>query len=242
MKKLAASLIALSAATPGAAQGWEFILSPYVWVPAMTTSVDTTRGNVEVEKSMSDVLNSLNFSLMGAFEARNGRWGVLTDVIYSDLSESQRTPLGQLYSRARMDTRMLTVSGYGAFRAHETETVAFDLLGGFRYYESRVGLGLSANLLPATRYDMEETWADAVVGARVRVDFADAWFASAMGDVAVAGDSDSSWQVLGIVGYRFNDRWSVQGGWRHLDVEKRMDGVDVGLEMSGPMVGMTYRF
>ena len=71
----------------------------------------------------------------------------------------------------------------------------------------------------------------------------DAWFAPVLVDYGdLGGGSDTSWQTLATVGYQFNDRWSVQGGWRYLDFEKRINRVDVGTELSGPILGFTMRF
>ena len=54
--------------------------------------------------------------------------------------------------------------------------------------------------------------------------------------------SDSSWQAIGTLGYQFNEKWSAQGGWRYLAIEKEIDGLDVEVDLSGPILGFTYRF
>jgi hypothetical protein len=86
-------------AGPAAAQtsGWSFAVSPYAWVPGISTAVDTAWGTVEVDKSSSDVLSKLDVAFMGAFEARKGRWGLIADLFYANLSQSRATPLGLLF-------------------------------------------------------------------------------------------------------------------------------------------------
>jgi hypothetical protein len=93
MKAAAASMV-LPLVGPAAAQdsGWQFALSPYAWVPGIGTSVETAWGTVEVDKSGRDVLSKLDLAFMGAFEARQGRWGLNADLFYANLSQSRLTP------------------------------------------------------------------------------------------------------------------------------------------------------
>ena len=44
------------------------------------------------------------------------------------------------------------------------------------------------------------------------------------------------------VGYRFNERWSTQVGWRYMDVQKDIGGLDTSLGLSGPLIGVSARF
>jgi hypothetical protein len=102
---------------------------------------------------------------------------------------------------------------------------------------------LSPGLLAGRRIGVSETWIDPVIGARARVAISDNWFATAFADVGgFGGDSDLTWQAFASLGYQFNPRWSVLGGWRYFSTEKEMDGLDVRTEFSGPLVGFTARF
>lgn len=111
--KATVACLAVALATPALAQGsdWSFALSPYVWVPGITTSVETARGTVEADMSRSDVLSKLDFAFMGAFEARQGRWGLIADLFYANLSQSHSTSLGVLFSRAKIETEAKALSG-----------------------------------------------------------------------------------------------------------------------------------
>ena len=44
------------------------------------------------------------------------------------------------------------------------------------------------------------------------------------------------------VGYQFDPRWSVQGGWRYMAIEKEIDGRDLEVDLNGPLLGVTIRF
>ena len=44
------------------------------------------------------------------------------------------------------------------------------------------------------------------------------------------------------VGYEFNDKWSTQLGYRYMDISKELDGRDVSLDLSGPVLALSYSF
>jgi hypothetical protein len=60
------------------------------------------------------------------------------------------------------------------------------------------------------------------------------------GDLGTGG-SDLSWQVMASVGYRCS--WgSIVSGWRHLDVDYDSSALKLDLAMTGPFLGVTFRF
>jgi hypothetical protein len=243
--KAACTCLCLMLAGPAAAQtsGWSFAVSPYAWVPGITATVDTAWGTVEVDKSSSDVLSKLDAAFMGVVEARNGRWGLIALLFYADLSQSQATPLGLLFSQARIETEAKALSAYAAYRIHEDERVSIDLMAGLRVNSLDIDLSLSPGVLPGQSFGIGETWVDPLIGGRVRFAITDHWFATAFADVGgVDVGSDLTWQVFASLGYQFDDRWSVQGGWRYVGIDKEIDGRDVENDFSGPLLGFTVRF
>jgi hypothetical protein len=243
-KLFAVSLTALLAA-PVAAQdsGWSFALSPYLWAPGINSSIDTAWGSVGVDMSTADVLSDLDFGFMGAFEARQGRWSLIADLFYADLSQTRDTPLGVLFSRGRVETTAKGLSAYAAYRVSENERLTVDALAGLRVTSLEVDLSLSASALPRQRVGVSETWVDPVIGGRARVGIGGQWFATLLADVGgFGGDSDLTWQVFASVGYQFDPRWSLQGGWRWFSAQKEIEGLDVETDFSGPLLGLTMRF
>ena len=241
----AAGLLALGlpAAAQEAAEGWTFGVTPYVWVPGFSTSVGTSRGTVDVDTSSSDALSDLDMAFMGAFEARKGRWGLILDLLYTDLSSSEPTPLGRAWSKANVDTKTTAFSVYAAYRVLENEKGFVDVLAGGRFFSLDVDLKLTPGRARGRSYDLSADWGDPLIGARGRYDFNDKWYATASADMGgFDSGSDSSWQAIGTLGYQFNEKWSAHGGWRHLAIEKEIDGLDVEVDLSGPILGFTYRF
>lgn len=243
--KATVACLAVALATPALAQdsGWSFALSPYAWTPGLTSSVETAWGTVEVDKSIGDVLSDLDLAFMGAFEARNGRWSLITDLFYADLSQSRSTPLGVLFSRAKIETEAKILNGYVGYRVFEGGQVAVDLMAGFRVNSIDLDLSLAPGLLAGQRFGMSETWVDPLIGGRMRFDITDGWFATVFADVGgFRVGSDLTWQIFGSLGYQFNGRWSVQGGWRYFAIEKTINGRDIEIDLNGPLLGFTMRF
>ena len=101
---------------------------------------------------------------------------------------------------------------------------------------------MNAGRLTARKISEHETWTDGFVGLRGKADIDTNWYVSGWGIAAVAGDSDSAWDVYGGVGYKYSDTLSVNAGYRHQEVDYD-DGLFLfDVEMSGPTIGLQYRF
>lgn len=245
MRRTIAALTAVPFATAAMAEDarWEVTVSPYLWAPGASTAVGTRFGTLEAEASVGDVLSATDFALMGMVEARRGRWGLIGDFVYADLSERDDMPFGGLFSRATVETELTIGSGYVAYRLHEDAGVALDVLGGFRAVDADLDVTLSSGALPGQRFSLGDNWVDPVVGGRVQFALSDRWSAMAMADIGGSGGgSDQTWQAVATLGYQINDRWSVQGGWRHLSIDRQFSGRDVEIDLGGPLLGLTMRF
>jgi hypothetical protein len=83
--------IATTEAPPNGNSGWTFAVTPYVWLPTVSSTLkyDTPRGGTvttNISAGIGDYLTNLNFALMGGAEARYDRFTVLTDLVYTNLS------------------------------------------------------------------------------------------------------------------------------------------------------------
>lgn len=238
------ALLSVVAGSSAAQDGqWEFAATMYVWGSGIKSSVGTSRGPIESETDFGDVLDDLDMALMGSFEARRGPWGFVGDLMYTDLSSTEATPFGVLFSAADVDTTTTTFSGYALYRAVDKPTGTLDVGAGVRANSLDIDVTLQPGTLPLEAFSVDDTWVDPIVAMRAKVPLSDRWFATAFVDVGGFGiDSDLTWQVLGTVGYDINDRWSVRMGYRHMSTERTIGGRDVQLELSGPIIGATAQW
>ena len=62
---------------------WDYSASVYLWGAGIQGSL---ANGAEVDASFGDILEELEFAIMGTYEARKGKWSVIGDVIYLDLA------------------------------------------------------------------------------------------------------------------------------------------------------------
>ena len=201
-------------ATNGNAQDakWDFTGYLYLWGPALSGET-TTGGSIDI--SFSDILDNLDFALMGAVEARRGRFSIFADALYLDLSDDEGAAVGPgIPASADADVRgnsifpallamiLLTTPargslfwvGFGAWIS--TPVLTFPLL-----------LDHSASLGGSTT-------GDAIIGLRGTTQIADRWGFSYYTDIG-AGESDLTAQLSAAVNYRINN-WDLVFGYRYL--------------------------
>ncbi|MBK6862664.1 MAG: hypothetical protein IPG91_03440 [Ideonella sp.] len=95
----AASLLALAlfGALPLAAQAqsagdaWKWNATIYGWFPAFggSTSFPATGSGPSIDVSTQDVLDALKMAFMGSLEAKKGKWGLWTDLVYADFGSDK---------------------------------------------------------------------------------------------------------------------------------------------------------
>ncbi len=240
---IAALLLVITGPSVAQDRQWEFATTLYLWGSGITSSIGTSRGPIESEISFGDILKDLDMAFMGVLEARRGPWGFIGDLMYTDVSSTEDTPFGVLFSAADVSTRMTTFSGYALYRAVDAPTGTVDVGVGVRANSLDIDVTLQPGTLPLEAFSVGDTWVDPLVAGRAKVPLSDRWFATAFVDVGGFGiDSDLTWQVLGTVGYEINDRWSVSMGYRYMSTERTIGGQDVQLELSGPILGATARW
>jgi hypothetical protein len=242
-KTLAA--VALMIAGPAAAQdsGWTFQGSLYGWLPSLSTTIGTPFGDYDVESNGSDVLSNLDMTFMGTLEARTGKWGFIGDLLYVDLSNETDSPFGRRFESSTLETTTTAFSGYAVYRTYESDKAILDAGVGFRAFDVGLDLNLdSADSRPDYGASESATWAVPLVAARVILPLNESWFATAFADGGMTSSDTSTWQVFASVGYRFNPRWSTQVGWRYMDIQKDIGGLDTTLDLSGPLIGFSARF
>ena len=96
---------------------WEFQISPYAWLAGQKGRTATLPGlpaaDIEVD-FFDDILGNINGSLMLLGEARKGRWGLVADLIYTDIEAEDKTP-GTLFSSIKSRTKSWIVTGIVTF-------------------------------------------------------------------------------------------------------------------------------
>jgi hypothetical protein len=256
--------------------GWVPLLNGSTTVKGRTVDVDVGYSEIGDLIRRSEIPKDL-LELAGYFEARNGRFSVFSDLVYLKigLNGSMTRSRGvdalnaTVGASAGLKYEMFIgelaaayeVARWGATRAPGSGT-AIDVFGGVRAWWQRadaslaltgtVNIGdLSLNADRTLSASQSVSWADPLVGLRLRHQFAPGLNFVASGDVGGFGvGSQFSWQALAAINYDFcvrnNVIWSGMLGYKALFVDYTKGGgltrYEYDTTMHGPILGITARF
>lgn len=148
--------------------GWSFTLEPYLWAIGMKGQMGV-KGNPPsaVDFTPRTILQHLDWGVFGRGEVRRGRWGLLADGFFAQLSASG-SPSGGLYRSLDLTVQQ----GMGllalAYRVFDKKNGFVDVYAGARY--NFVGLDLSGTLDERSLQQVGDMAAERVVAdARERL-------------------------------------------------------------------------
>ena len=252
-----------SAAAAQTSDSWQFQAIIYGYLPDIggTTSFPAGGTGSSINVNADQILSNLNFAFMGTLEARKGRWGLFTDVLYLDVSGdkngSRDFSLGGLNLPANVSSNLdLKLQGAlwtiaGEYAVIQDPSTLLYVVGGARLFDIKQSLSyaLTADVGPFTgptrsgSTDVNLSYWDAIVGVKGRVTFGDRreWFVPYYADVGT-GESQLTWQVFGGIGYQFNSWGSVLAGWRYIDYNFKSSSKVDSLDFNGPMIGIAFNW
>lgn len=224
----------------------EYRITPFFWAAGLNGEIGTRRNlpSVDVDVKFNEILRNLDFAAMLAGEYRNGRWGLLADFAYVAVTvDGARdvTPRTTGFTSATLTSRMLNATLTGYYRFYDGGSFTADALLGARLWWVSSDVDLLLGGIVSVSTGSDRTWVDPVVGVRFHADLGNGFGLSAYGDIG-AGSSELTWQLRGTLDYTFNANWSAHVGYRHLSVDYRRGGYVFDAALSGPIVGVSYRF
>jgi len=225
--------------------GPTFAFTGYFWASSLNGKSSTLPPlpATDIDLRFSDILKDLNGGIMGAGELRFDRWGVLTDIMYSKVTSGGDLP-GPFFSAAEVRSLSLTVQSDVLYRFYSNQTVDFDLGAGVRYWNLDNKLTIKPGALNL-RVDHSESeyWFDPVVAARVIARINDTWSVTLAGDIGGFDvGSKLTYQVLGMVNYKWNENLTLHTGYRLLSVDYKKGDFLYDVRMYGPIMAFTYKF
>lgn len=214
--------------------GWTFSAMAYAWLPSINGSSTIKGRTADIDASFGDLVERKIpkelFGLMGAFEARYERFGVMTDLVYMKLGASGSAararsvhPLvgGTLAASMSAQFEMFIAETSLAYELVRSQgsgpgaETAIDLYGGGRLWWQRAeaNLALTAGMHiadlavsggRALASSGDVTWFDPLIGLRLRHRFSPQADMVLRGDIGGFGVGSSlSWQAMGYVNWEF---------------------------------------
>ena len=221
---------------------WQFQFSPYFWLASLHGTAGVGGRTTQVDENFSDIFDSLKFALMGVFEARKGRFVLLTDVEYVHVGDDRATP-GPFFSNVDADFKTFIFDTEAGYRLYDDpdKGASVDVLGGIRVWHVSTALDFGAGILPATRVEGTRNWVDGVAGLRGKAALSEKFFVTGKFDLG-GGGSNFTWQLFGGLGYNIKPKIALIGGYRLLDVNYNKDNFIYDMNQRGPIVGLGLRF
>jgi len=240
-------------ATAAPGSGWTFDFTPYIWGVAMSGDVQGgALPAINIDMSFSDILDNLDAGLLGAFEARKGRWGLLFDAIYMKLEGSgtaSRTgpgPIGATATAsAELDVTQKMFAAAVAYRAVEG-SAPIDIIGGLRYSKIEADAAIDGSFFAqagSVARSADKSWVDPYIGVRALYPVANHWTLVSYADIGGFGvGSEFTWQALVGMNYEFSKTFAAKFGYRYLSVDYDKDGFIYDMANSGLYFGLGIRF
>ncbi len=258
----ASSIVAADAAAETQNDEWKFRANIYGWLPSLEgkTKFESSGepGDApEDEVDVSKILDSIEGAFMGGIAAEKGQWGIFSDYIYIDLSNTSTDTLtfsGPNNSAGVSYKNTLGITGWvwdtaGTYSVVDNSLYSFKLLGGVRFLdleeEFKWKLASDINEIPVNsrsgKVSVKDSFVDAIIGVRGRVKFGESnWAAPYYLDVGT-GQTDFTWQASAGINYAF-ESIDLSLSYRYMEWDFEPGKALQSLSFSGVQFGVGYRW
>jgi len=223
---------------------WKITVSPYVWA----SGIHGESGLFgfppqDVDMSFTDTLKNLEMVFSGVTEFRKGPFSISTDLLYARIGPKIDTPKGIAADKIDATVTTFMATALFGYSLYMNDTSAFDAVAGARLWSADNKFAFKGGVLDGTSASDSATWVDPVVGVKFKSDLNENFYLAGWGLVGGFGVSSSiMWDVMGGVGYKFNDRASMFAGYRALHDDYSHDGFVNKITQKGPILGATFTF
>lgn len=243
-------------------EAWQFGAALYGYFPDIggKATFPPTGATSDISVGIDKILDNLKMTFQGAMEARKGRWGGFTDLVYLDVGNTKTSTrdvsLGgtqlpaDVTAKTTFDLKGTVWTLAATYRAVDERGSSMDLFAGARLLDVKQKLDweLSGNVGPIPLPDRAgnaraslSNW-DGLVGVKGRFALGGAqqWFLPYYLDIGT-GQSDLTWQGMAGVGYSFS--WGeVIAAWRYLDYDMQSGEALESLDFNGPAIGAAFHW
>jgi len=222
-------------------KSWKFLIEPYLMAASMSGSAGIRElPPIDVDFSASDIFSNLEFGAMIYLEAQNDKWAIGSDFVYMKLAQDV-TP-GTIINSGRLKAKQTIWEVSGLYRL-----LPFLEGGiGLRLNNMEMGADLNRNTIGGgsstfVSANNSETWVDPVIIARATKVLNEAWLFQFRGDIGGFNIGSSlTWQLQGLVGYRFTKLFQTTLGYRVISTDydngSGADRFRYDMTTSGPVI------
>lgn len=235
---LAAALCLPSNAHAAEREGWDWVVTPYVWAPSISVDLNTSAPPTGTDTEFSDIIDKIDGAFLMHVEGQGDTFGVFSDIVYLGLGDDKDHP--RYSTESDLDARLFEAAfvwspGEGRFRG-------VDVFAGLRYIDVDLTVEVDPvnSVFDTATVDASKSYSDFMVGARYSWDLSERWGLTVRGDGSF-GDTDGTWNAAATVLYRMkHGQWAF--GYRHLDIVLEPRDHRAELVLSGVIVGYGFDF
>ncbi len=224
------------------ADGWNFIVAPYLLFPHMSGDVAVRSIPAEVDVGPSDIFDNLDFGAMLFLEMTNPNWAIKLDGLYMDLGAQGALPLSGRAADVGAKQWALEVTGMRRLAPWAEVGI------GARINSIKTALFVEAGMvLPEIDTSDKHTWVDPLIAARFTIPLENRWSLGVTGDLGGFGIGSSfAWQVRPFAGYRFVNWFELRLAYRVLGMDYETgSGIETfvyDVTTFGPEIGLLFHF
>lgn len=240
---VSAMLAMYTAAAPAqeaAGDEWKQTVFVYGMGPAISGDAQIGNVAVNVDASISDVVDNLKFGAMAAYRIENDEWSIMGDITYMNLGQTKRAPRNNV--RAYLDVEQITMMGTVGRRI----TPRLEGLFSLAYFDvsGDVELRVLQQRQTASR---SASWVDPLIGFNYNVPVGEKWSYGLRADIGGFGvGSDLSYHLLTAFKRQNTDMFSWYLGYRLLSYDYETGSgrnyQHYDLTQQGPLVGVAFSF
>ncbi|MCK5255224.1 MAG: hypothetical protein KAQ81_04315 [Deltaproteobacteria bacterium] len=242
---------------------WKFTLIPYFWLPSADADATVAGVTQSVKLTFGDIIDNFDlFGLSGRFEAWKGKWGLILDLMYTDLDGhfENSDPIAKMnpllnelnveIAQANVDFALSYHLCTLALReGYDSPALSINLIGGGRYVylKQEVTPTIRSTLTP--KLGKSKDWVEPFIGAQVLLQLTEKLHCGVRGDFGgfgVGSASTKTWNFAGAIGYRFSERYAIRLGYHIYDIDysngSGTDGFGLDGKLDGPKLGIMYHF
>lgn len=227
----------ISITPPAEDGGWRVHTALYGWAQALDGEVGIGRLEADVSLDFKDILENLDIAAMGMIEVGRGRWSLLADFNYAEISDSV-TPFPRFPGfSVDFEQKQFLGNFLVTYNVVDCSELKLDLMAGTRVN------WIDAELDLRRKISRDDAWADPVVGARFQMPIGNGFFFRAAGDIGGFGAaSDLTWQALAGVGWNFRENSAVVLAYRAIGTDYDNGNFSYDMTAQGPLLGLEFRF
>lgn len=245
------TLLLFTGASAANAGDWSWTLTPYAWATDIGVDVKIAdRTVVDEEIPISDLLEDLDTIAQIRVEAQRGKHGVMVDLFDVTLSDELigvELPDGAGDAALKSDVGM-TIVDLAALYDPKGDKQGFSFLYGTRILNQRATVDATFQLGPSSsvvrNYETNETFVDALIGARLHKQFSRRWSYQMQADVSLGG-TEYTWSAGPSVSVAIGNtgRYSITAGYRRMKIDFEDEGeLDPEMTLSGALIGFRISF